>query len=802
MPGLSFSQDTGILYGHVTDNEQKPVEFANVYVQDYSSGTTTDKSGYYEIKISSGKEVTIIISCVGYKTGRQSLVVEAGSRKEFNYILDIQAREIGEISVSGNQIQKTNMSKIDPRIIQFLPDASGNFESILKTFPGVSSNNELSSQYSVRGGNFDENLVYVNDIEIYRPFLIRSGQQEGLSFINPDMVSSVLFSAGGFDAKYGDKMSSVLDITYKKPVAFSSSVSFSLLGGSVEAEGSSDNHRFTYITGVRYKTSQYLLKSMDVQGDYNPSFSDVQSFMTYDVSEHFEVNFLGNYARNKYQFKPVTRETTFGTINQALKLKIYFDGHEIDDFNTALGAISGIWHPNENLKITNTLSAFNTQESETYDIQGQYYLNELETNFGSSSMGDSLNNIGIGTFLNHARNYLNASVISFSHNGFVKLGRHMVLWGAKYQNEQINDKISEWELLDSAGYSLPYHGDSVRLQKTLQANNSLSSNRMMAYFQDTYRFYHDSAEYNITTGIRANYWDLNDQLIVSPRVSASLKPAWERDVVFRFSTGFYYQPPFYRELLDINYNINKHIRAQESIHFVFSSDYYFKAWNRPFKMVTEAYYKILNNLIPYDIDNVSLRYYGSNNSKGYAAGLDMKINGEFVSGVDSWASLSLMKTDEIVSGNYIYKADSSATVKGNTGYIPRPTDQLINFGLFFQDYFPNNPSYRMQLSLLFGSGLPFGPPDSHKQYYNFRMPPYRRVDLGFSKVIKSEDQVLPGNNMLHYFKSLWIDLEIFNILDINNTISYLWITDVNNQQYAVPNYLTSRRLNIKVTAKF
>lgn len=531
-------------------------------------------------------------------------------------------------------------------------------------------------------------------------------------------------------------------------------------------------------------------------------FVDVQTFLTFDLTEKFELNFLGNYARNKYLFKPVTRETAFGTINEAMKLKIYFDGHEIDDYNTSLGAVSGIYHPNDRLMIINTLSSFYTSETETYDIQGQYYLNELERDFGSSGMGDSLMNIGIGTFLNHARNYLGASVISISHSGSFRKDEHSVLWGTKFQYEIIDDQIKEWEMLDSAGYSLPYNGDSVRLHRILRAHNELSSRRLTAYFQETYRFAFDSSSINLTAGIRSNFWDLNEQVIISPRINIAYTPAWNQDFIFRFSTGYYYQPPFYKEMKNLSGEVNRNIKAQKSIQFVLSSDYYFTAWKRPFKLVTELYYKYLDYLVPFDVDNVRLRYYGINSARGYAAGIDMKVNGEFVSGVDSWASLSIMKTEEIVDGNYIYTGDSTVTVKGNTGYVPRPTDQLINFGMFFQDYLPNNPTYKMQLSLLYGYGLPFGPPELLKKVADFRMPPYRRVDLGFSKMLKSEEQVMSAGNPLHYFSSLWVSLEVFNLLDINNTVSYVWITDVNNRQYAVPNYLTSRRLNIKFIARF
>jgi len=794
------------IYGRITDEQGKPIELANISAPEYKTGTYSDKKGKYKLQLIAGREVTIVISFLGYTKQEKKVKGKPGEKKEMNFSLAMKYDVIKEVDIEGERERSSTLVRVNPKVITVMPDISGGFESVLKAFPGVSKSNELSSQYSVRGGNFDENLVYVNDIEIYRPFLIRSGQQEGLSFVNTNMVSSVLFSAGGFESKYGDKMSSVLDIKYKKPVDFAGTVSLSLLGGTVNFEGASDNHRFTHITGVRYKTTSYVLNTLDVQGDYKPRFTDIQTYMTWDMSDEFEIAVLGNFAQNRYNFIPEDRITRFGSIQDALMLKIYFDGQEVDRFNTATGAITGSYHPHEKLDLKFITSAYMTDEIETFDIQGQYYLNEIDKQLGSESMGDSVMNIGIGTYLNHARNYLNATVLNASHRGYLETEtNHYLQWGVKYQHELINDDMTEWRMLDSAGHSLPfpdtigYASDQVYVSEYIIADNTIESDRITGYFQDIYSFEIDSAEFSITAGVRANYWSLNNQTVVSPRGSFSYIPNWKRDVLFRFATGLYYQPPFYKEIKDLEGNINTDIKAQRSIHFVLGYDYNFTAWSRPFKYITEIYYKDFDNLIPYLVDNVRIRYYGENNAHGYAAGIDMKVNGEFVKGVDSWASLSVMQTEEDIEDDYYYDGNNELV---EPGYIPRPTDQRVNFGLFFQDYIPNNPSYKMHLSLLFGSRLPFGPPNTERYKHIFRMSPYRRVDLGFSKVLKSESKVLPESNPFRHFKSLWLSLEFFNLLDIKNTISYTWITDVTNMQYAVPNYLTSRRINLKLIAKF
>ncbi|MEA3446647.1 MAG: carboxypeptidase-like regulatory domain-containing protein, partial [Bacteroidota bacterium] len=673
--GFESLGQTATIYGVLRNERNKVVEKAEVFLLGYAGGTTTNQQGKYEFEVPANEKITVYFRHLGYELIDRKLTLKVNERKEINISFQLESQKVDVIDIHAERERSMNITRIDPKIINALPDATGGgIEGILKTLPGVSSNNEMSSQYSVRGGNFDENLVYVNDIEVYRPFLIRSGQQEGLSFINADMVSSILFSAGGFEAKYGDKMSSVLDIKYKKPTEFGASASVSLMGGSAHLEGSTEGHRFTHISGFRYKTNQYILKSMDTQGDYKPSFIDFQTYWTYDISDKLEVNFLGNFAQNKYLFEPSTRETSFGTVHEALKLKIYFDGMELNQFTTFTGAVATHYKPNLTTKLSLIASAYQTQEEETFDILGQYYLNELDNQLGSDNLGDSLMNLGIGTFLNHARNYLDASVVNLAHKGYVTSEQNYLQWGVKLQHEIISNDLNEWQMLDSAGYSLPYSDSDVNLYSTIITDTVLRLNRFTSYLQNTFRFSHDSIDITITAGIRAHYSDLNNELLYSPRLNFAMKPNWKKDFLFRFATGYYYQPPFFKELKKLDGSINTEIEAQKSIHFVLGSDYQFVAWNRDFKFVAEAYYKYLDKLIPYDVDNVRIRYYGNNNASGYAMGIDFKVNGQFVNGAESWASLSFMRTREVIDGAFIY-TDSDSTIKiaGNSGYIPRPT---------------------------------------------------------------------------------------------------------------------------------
>lgn len=826
---LSGAQNMARLSGVVTDLNNRPIELVNVAIPGQPGGTATDRRGRYELLVPAEKNITIAFSFVGYGNFSKEMSLRTGERKTLNVTLESTSTILPDITIEDTRIRTTTLTRIDPKASSNIPSLTGSaIESLVKTMPGVASNNELSSQYSVRGGNYDENLVYVNDVEIYRPFLVRSGQQEGLSFLNSDLVSSILFSAGGFEARYGDKMSSVLDIRYRKPVEFGGSASVSLLGANVHLEGISPDSRWTYLLGIRQKSNQYLLGSLETKGDYKPSFTDIQGALNFDIDEKWEISFLGNFSRNAYTLIPSDRETDFGTIQEAYRLKIYFDGQEVDRFINFMGALTLAWKPRPMSRYSLTASAFHTDERETYDIQGQYWIGKLETDLGSDDFGTVTEAQGIGTYLNHARNRLVADVINLEHRGNLTHGLHFFQWGLKWQHERIDDKISEWTMIDSAGYSLPVAPDSIgytnplnqpdlpfTITEVFRSTNNVISNRFTAFAQDNWEL-GDSSNQHLTVGIRAHYWELNNQLLISPRATFSVKPKWKNDVVLRLSGGLYYQPPFYRELRDRDGTINTNVKAQQSIQIVTGADYNFKAWSRPFKLTAELYYKFLDNLIPYEVDNVRIRYLPSQVASGYATGIDLKVNGEFVKGAESWVSLSLMKTEEDIKDDFYYKYLNQAgneiiagyttdnvvtdSVLMNPGYIPRPTDQRFTFNLFFQDFLPGNPTYKMHLNLVFGSSLPFGAPSAPKYLHTLRIPPYRRVDIGFSKMIKGENN--PGKGFLRHFKDVWITAEVFNLLQFNNTVSYLWVTDVNNRRYPIPNHLTPRQINIKLAARF
>ena len=674
--------------------------------------------------------------------------------------------------------------------VRNLPSVNNSIEALIKTLPGVSSNNELTSQFSVRGGNFDENLIYVNDLEIFRPFLIRSGEQEGLSFINPDLVSTVQFSAGGFDAKYGDKMSSVLDIRYKRPNEFAGSVSLDLLGATAHLEGATNNQKWRGLIGARHKSNQYLLNALPTQGDYRPAFTDIQAYILHTVNPRLEFDFLGNVALNKFHFVPSSRWTTFGTEGNPLGLFIHFDGQEISRFNSVFGAFSAIYRPHVNVQHRFTVSGFQTIEREFFDILGQYRLSEVDMGENGSEPGTLM---GVGSFLNHARNELNAIIYNVNYQGRFLTSKVFWLWGLKYQREDILDHLNEWKMVDSMNFSLPHPpiepgmtnpSRPPLLQNVYNAKHHLTSNRYQGFLQSNFEV---SPELAVVAGIRASYWDFNREFLVSPRASLTYAPKNLENWAFRFATGIYYQPPFYRELRDLDGSLNSNIKSQRSIHVVLGSDYFLRLWGRPFRLTSEAYYKALSNLIPYEIDNVRIRYLAQNIGRGYATGLDFRLAGEVVKGAESWVSLSFMSTKESINGE---------------PFIPRPTDQRVNFNLFFQDYLRSNENFKAHLNLVFGTGLPYGSPnvlrpdasgsfEALQSRNNFRLPPYRRVDLGMSYQVKA---LKTG--------TLWVSAEIFNLFDFSNTISYLWISDFGNRQYAVPNHLTSRRLNFRISMNF
>lgn len=821
-------QHKALVKGQVSDEKGKSIELAHVTLPNGKEGVTTDSRGRYEIRVPADTTIELTFSFLGFRHATSTLKLRPGEIRILNISLIQVASDLPTAEVHGARSAVGSISKISPKAARELPSFSSGIEDLIKTLPGVSSNNELSSQYTVRGGNFDENLVYVNGIEIYRPFLIRSGQQEGLSFLNPGMISGISFSAGGFSAEYGDKLSSALDITYKNPTENGGAVALSLLGAELNVEGINKKRNLTYLAGARYRTTQYILNALETQGQYRPDFIDIQSLLTFRPSLKWDFSLLGYYARNNYKLIPETRQTSFGTLSEAYRLMVYFDGQEVDRFETGMGAATLSFRPHNNLDLRLIASAYNSIESEAYDIEGQYWIGKLENSLGSEEFGNVVQSQGVGAFLDHARNAFRASVASIEHKGTLAAGRNIIKWGARYQLQQINDKLSEWEMIDSAGFTLPrpveipgqadpLHSDLL-LNQVARANHRLHSNNFNAYLQNSWNLVSaNQHEWSFTAGIRTNYWGYGNEWTISPRFSASVKPNWEKDFHFRFSAGVYTQPPYYREMRLFNGQLYNHPQSQISYQAIAAADYRFFAWRRPFVFTSEVYYKYFDRLIPYEVDNVRLRYYADQLSVGYAAGLDMKVNGEFVKGIESWASFSLMKTKEDVIGDhYTYYINTDGkritpqsinqtiadSVTVFPGFIPRPTDQRFQFALFFQDYIPNYPTFKVHLKLVFGARLPFGQPNTERYLQTRRMPEYRRVDIGFSKQLLGEDRNPSRMAVLNEIKNMWVSLEVFNLLQISNTISYLWVKDVNNIQYGVPNFLTPRQLNLKLVMEF
>lgn len=792
--GLLLQAQQGFLSGTIQSSSKEPLQFVNLAIKGTTTGTTSNKDGRFELAVPANTSVTIIYSYIGFETDSLSLFLKENERKVVHLVLNPSSTQLESIEIKDQQIRTNTFNRLNPKVLTYIPTINASVEDLIKTMPGVSSRNELSSQYSVRGGNYDENLVFVNDIEIYRPFLVRSGQQEGQSFLNPDLVSGISFSAGGFDAKYGDKMSSVLDIRYKKPTSFGGSFDISLLGASAHVEGVI-KEKFTFLLGTRYKTNAYIIKGLDTKGNYKPRFFDVQGLLTYEISKKWEIALLGSYTNNYYELIPETQVTKFGTLDESYQIKIYFDGKEVDRYQNWLTALTLTWKPTPELRMKLIGSAFQTYESETYDISGEYWLGKLEM-FQESGQGNVTEVLGVGAYLQHARNYLDGLVFNLEHRGSWDKPTSNLLWGVKYQHDGFTNKISEWELQDSAGYSLPHPPDSLgsqnpprpdlELYNVLKSNYSIDNNKISAFVQDTWTIRNENSDLALTAGLRAIYYDYNNQFTLNPRFNISFKPKWVHETVFRISGGSYSQPPTFREMTDLDGNLVPDLKAQTSLQVVAGTDYYFKAWERPFKFVAETYYKYLYNIIPYEIDNLKIRYYGTNDATGYAAGIDFRVNGEFVKGVESWASMSFMKTEEYFQGSW----------------TPRPTDQRFNLAIFFQDYIPGFPTWKMNLTLIYGSGLPFGPPDSPRAEQTLRIPPYRRVDIGLSKQIIGPQTKFSGKNPFRFIENLWLSLDVFNLLQISNTVSYIWVTDINERQYAVPNYLTPRMVNLKLGMEF
>ncbi len=766
-----YAQRKVTIRGTVVDDNRQPIELATVGIEGESLvGTRTDLKGRYTLTCNTADSLTVVFSMVGYQTRKRTLK-EPRDTIQLDVMLpnlnfDIDVVEIKEVRTQTNAMTDVNLNDV-----KHMGNASGQgIEQIIATQAGVSTHNELSNQYNVRGGSFDENSVYINGIEVYRPLLIRSGQQEGLSVINPDMVEKVQFSAGGFDANYGDKMSSVLDITYKRPTQFEASASASLLGAA--AYVGYGNKRFSMSHAVRYKTTKNLLGTTDTHGEYDPRDLDFQTYISWSPTNRWTFDVIGNIARNDYNFIPADRTTKFGTAEQAHEFKVYFDGKEQDKFHTYFGAASLTHKFNEQHQITLNYSAFQTKEAETYDIQGEYWLD------GSDYQ--------IGTYKEHARNRLTATVKSIGITGRSRLTAHDIRYGILTKNEHIDESVREWEMRDSAGYSLPHNEQRLDLIYSLRSKHSIKSNRLEAYIQDTWRKEYKEGELVIHYGVRLANWSYNKETIISPRATVAFIPAEHPEWTFRFSTGIYYQAPFYKELKDTtnvsgigSVTLNQNIKSQKSIHFLFGTEYKFRINNRPFKATGEAYYKILSDLNPYNVDNVRLSYYGENIATGYALGLDLKIYGEFVPKTDSWVSVGIMSTREKIHGKT----------------VPRPTDQLLNINMLFSDYFPNTDKWKITVKGHYADGLPFGPPHTGREKQVFRMRSYRRVDLGISYRLLKENERRTSRWSL---RNIWVGLDAFNILDVKNVNSYYWVTDITNNQYAVPNYLTGRQINARI----
>lgn len=793
-----------ILTGTVRDEQGKGLELVNVSLEGSATATSTDPQGKYRLELPAGSNITIVFTYLSSEPVRRHLNLQPGETRSLDLVLKNRTIVIEEVVKKDDRSRyEAGSVYIDPAKAGVIPSPTGGIEAIIKTFVG--SNNELTSQYNVRGGNYDENLVYVNDFEIYRPFLTRSGQQEGLSFVNPDLVSGVNFSLGGFQARYGDKMSSVLDVTYKRPKQFGGSVQASLLGASLHLEGASRNEKLTYLFGARQKSNQYLLQSQPTKGVYNPSFTDIQALVTYRISKKWEVELIGNYARNRFNFIPEEQTSSFGVINKAYQLRVFYDGSEIDQFDSRFGGISTTFRPNSRLKLKLLASGFQTDERETYDILGEYLLGELETDLGKSNFGQIKTYLGTGLIHNYARNYLEVNVGTLAHRGSYDAGKHYIYWGLDGTMTSISDKLYEWERRDSAGFTQPYNPDLLEMKRFYRSTADFDYARYSGFIQDNFRF-NDSLDLTISAGVRFNYSTLNNEFLVSPRVQAAYKPEWKRDVVFKVAGGMYVQPPFYREMRDLDGNVNKDLKAQKSFHITAGSDYNFKWGDRPLKFTTEVYYKNLWDVVPYEYDNVRIRYFGENSAKGYAYGGELRLYGDLVKDAPSWVSIGVMKTAEDLDNDKIVYRDGAGNDSATTypGYIPRPSDQRFMLGMYFQDYLPRNKNFRMHLNFMYSTGLPFGPPDKKRYADTLRIPDYKRVDIGFSALLldgMKKDR--PSHSFFRNIESIWASLEIFNLLGIQNTLSYSWIQDqTTNKTFAVPNRLTARLLNVKLIVRF
>ncbi len=805
LPSILLAQKMTIVKGTVKNKQKQPIK--GVSVKFNNIGTVTDAKGRYHIRIPLKKNISIVFSHISYHPYLKKITAKARQTIHLSPILTLKIESLEEVIIKDKKNAITGIIKLDVKKIKRLPGANAGVENLLMTFAGVNNNNELSTQYNVRGGNFDENLVYINGIEVYRPFLIRSGQQEGLSFINSNMVQSIFFSAGGFEAKYGDKLSSVLDITYKKPTKFKTAISISLLGGSATVEGQSTNKKGSAIVGIRYRDNSLFVNSKEIEVNFKPKFTDVQSFISYDLTKKLTVSFLGNFSLNNYNYKPISRRTRFGTVANPIELIVFYSGQEQDKYQTLFGAISSNYQVNEHLKITGTISSYNTQEEEYFDIEADYHLGEVDSNLDSKTFGEVAFSKGIGSQLNHARNDLDALITTIQLKATHKKDNNQWEFGIKYQTEDMRDRIIEWEMIDTLGFSVrpihhianqqPYEAfeGAILPFQNIRAINSIKINRFSGFAQFSRKNIWNEHEVWYNIGLRAQNWLIasagnptKSHFILSPRVQFAIKPDWEKDMLFRVSGGVYAQPPSYKELKDNSGEIHPEVKAQKSVHFVIGNDYSFIIWKRPFKLTTEIYYKNLSNLNPYTVDNVRIRYAAKNNAIGYATGIDIRLNGEFVLGNESWISIGYLKTKENIN---------------NRGEIARPTDQRLKVGILFQDYVPNLPNLKAYLNLVFNTGVPGGSP-AYADVYQFqnRLRAYKRADLGISYVF-ADAKKKHTKGWLRNFTEFTVGLELFNMFNIQNSITNTWVRDAYSKtQFGIPNYMTGRVLNFKVGIEF
>ena len=786
-----------VVRGIITNNNQAPIQ--NATIISGRNGTTSNTNGFYSLQVQSNIDIQVIFQHIGYQNSIVKLKLNPGEIYELNPVINESEEQIAEVIVQANQQRVIKgMTALTPETIRNISGANAGVENLLMSLPGVNSNNELSTQYAVRGGNYDENLVYVNEIEVYRPQLIRSGQQEGLSFLNPDMIQQVQFSAGGFEASYGDKLSSVLDITYKSFSKNQTLLSLSRLGGNLSWSLGKEN--WSMITGLRYRDNGLLVDQKETETNFNPSFADLQTFITYAHSDQLFFNILGAFSVNTYRYEPLVRQTNFGTIEQPKALVVYYDGNEKDKYTAFTGALKTTWIPNNNNSYRLILSNYQTVENEHFDILAQYRLGDPNTSIGGDDLGEVTFTEGVGSQLTHGRNNYAAQIVDGKLRGKHIKGNHQLDWGIGYKREHIDDRLVEWEVVDSAGFSIrppsgsisndqPYNSFTGPLVPFayVQATNQTQIQRMTSFFQWSHRGLVGNTLYWFTAGIRGQRWQLDNEkpkYIASPRMQFSFRPKNKDHVLYRFATGLYAQPPFYRELRSRNGQINPEVDAQKSIHLSLGNEYRFSMWDRPFLFQSELYYKHLDQLNAYTVENVRIRYDANNDTKGFVYGLDLRLHGEFVPGTESWISLGLMSTEEN---------------RNNRGYIPRPTDQRIKFAMLFQDYVPSMPFLKMNLNLVYNSGLPGGAPNYADPYdYGGRLRDYKRADLGIFYVVNDENK-----SRLPFVKDLMIGFEIFNVFDVQNAITMTWVRDVTSKsQFGIPNYMTPRVFNLKLSAGF